>query len=118
MTTQTENKIRIRKAADHILEGHSAQATVALVAETEGVSRRTARRITAAAMDLVHRDLEEVNAQNPQLAAVLIHSLMEVAAKGRETGQLGASVAALRELAAMIGIGKHNMGRRPGYWRP
>jgi methylphosphotriester-DNA--protein-cysteine methyltransferase len=44
MTTQTENKIRIRKAADHILKGHSAQATVAVVAETEGVSRRTARR--------------------------------------------------------------------------
>ena len=111
MTTQTENKIRIRKAADHILKGHSAQATVALVAETEGGSRRTARRITAKAMDLVHRDLEEVNVQNPQLAAVLIHSLMEVAAKGRETGQLGASVAALRELAAMVGIGMHN--RRP-----
>ena len=118
MTTPSENKIRIRKAADHILKGHSAQATVALVAETEGVSRRTARRITAKAMDLVHRDLEAVDVQNPQLAAVLIHSLMEVAAKGRETGQLGASVAALRELAAMIGIGKHNMGRRPGYWRP
>ena len=118
MTTQTENTIRIRKAADHILEGHSAQATVALVAETEGVSRRTARRITAKAMDLVHRDLEAVDVQNPQLAAVLIHSLMEVAAKGRETGQLGASVAALRELAAMCGVGKHNMGRRPGYWRP
>ena len=117
VATQTENKIRIRKAADHILEGHSAQATVALVAETEGVSRRTARRITAKAMDLVHRDLEAVDIQNPQLASVLIHSLMEVAAKGRETGQLGASVAALRELAAMCGVGKHNMNHR-GYWRP
>ena len=105
------------QGSDHILEGHSAQATVALVAETEGVSRRTARRITAKAMDLVHRDLEPVDVQNPQLAAVLIHSLMEVAAKGRETGQLGASVAALRELAAMCGVGKHNMNHR-GDWRP
>ena len=64
MTTQTEHKIRIRKAADHILEGHSAQAIVALVAETEGVSRCTARRITAKAMDLVHKDLEAVDIQN------------------------------------------------------
>ena len=37
MTSRTENRIRIRKAADHILKGHSAQATVALVAETDGV---------------------------------------------------------------------------------
>ena len=63
------------------------------------------------------KDLEAVDIQNPQLASVLIHSLMEVAAKGRETGQLGASVAALRELAAMCGVGKHNMNHR-GYWRP
>ena len=32
-------------------------------------------------------------------------------------GQLGASVAALRELAAMCGLGKHNMNHR-GHWRP
>ena len=111
MTTQTENKIRIRKAADHILKGHSAQSTVAAVAETEGVSRRTARRITAKAMDLVHKDLEAVDIQNPQLASLLIHQLQEIAAKGLETGQLGSSVAALRELSAMVGIGMHN--RRP-----
>ena len=34
-----------------------------------------------------------------------------------ETNQLGSSVAALRELAQMVGIGKHNMNNR-GYWRP
>ena len=56
-------------------------------------------------MDLVHIYLEVVDIDNPQLAAVLIHSLMEVAAKGRETGLFGVSVAALRELAAMTGIG-------------
>lgn len=51
MTTQTENKLRVGKAADHILEGHSVQATVARVVETEGCSRRTARRIVSIAMD-------------------------------------------------------------------
>ena len=117
MTTQTENKLRVRKAVGWILQGHSVSHVVARLAESEGVSRRTARRITAKAMDLVHKDLEAVDIQNPQLASVLIHSLMEVAAKGRETGQLGASVAALRELAAMTGVGKHNMNHR-GYWRP
>ena len=118
MTTKHEIRRRTNDAVNLLLLGHSTQAVVAKVADREGCSRRTARRITAKAMDLVHKDLEAVDVQNPQLAAVLIHSLMEVAAKGRETGQLGASVAALRELAAMVGIGKHNMGRRTGYWRP
>lgn len=116
MITPSENKIRIRKAADHILKGHSCQATVARVTDTEGCSRRTARRIVASAMDLVHKDLEEVDIKNPQLAAVLIHSLQEVAAKGMETGQLGASVAALRELAAMTGVWNPVQHRRN--WRP
>ena len=111
MTTQTENKIRIRKAADHILEGHSAQATVALVAETEGVSRRTARRIASKAMDLVHKDLEATNVENPQMATVLIHNLQECMARGMESNNIGAAVAAARELSAMLGIGVHN--RRP-----
>ena len=108
MTTLTEIKIRIRKAADHILKGHSAQATVAVVAETEGASRRIARRITARALKVVHNDLDKLNIETPELATLLIHQLQEIAAKGLETNQLGSSVAALRELSAMVGIGMHN----------
>ena len=39
MTTRTENKIRIRKAAGWILQGHSVSHVVARLAESEGVSR-------------------------------------------------------------------------------
>ena len=74
MTTQTENKLRVRKAVGWILQGHSVSHVVARLAESEGVSRRTARRVAAKAMDLVHKDLEAVDATNPQMATVLIHN--------------------------------------------
>ena len=111
MTTQTENKIRIRKAAGWILQGHAVSHVVARLAESEGVSRRTARRIAGKAMDLVHRDLEATNVENPQMATVLIHNLQECMARGMESNNIGAAVAAARELSAMLGIGVHN--RRP-----
>ena len=75
MTTQTENKLRVCKAAGWILQGHSVSHVVARLAETEGVSRRTAQRVAAKAMDLVHKDLEVVDATNPQMATGLIHNL-------------------------------------------
>ena len=111
MTTHTENKLRVRKAVGWILEGHSVSHVVARVAESEGVSRRTARRVAAKAMDLVHKDLEAVDATNPQMATVLIHNLQECMARGMESNNIGAAVAAARELSAMLGIGVHN--RRP-----
>ena len=60
-------------------------------------------------LKVVKDDVDKVNIKNPELAALLIHQLQEIAAKGLETGQLGSSVAALRELSAMVGIGRHNM---------
>mgnify|MGYP004083852731 CR=1 FL=1 len=114
MTTQTENKLRVRKAAGWILQGYSISHVVARLAESEGVSRRTARRIAGKAMDLVHRDLEAMNVENPQMATVLIHNLQECMARGMESNNIGAAVAAVaaaRELSAMLGIGAHN--RRP-----
>ena len=108
MTTRTENKIRIRKAAGWILQGHSGCHVVARLAESEGVSRRTARRIASKAMDLVHRDLEATNVENPQMATVLIHNLQECMARGMESNNIGAAVAAARQLSAILGIGVHN----------
>jgi len=40
-------------------------------------------------MNLVQKDLEEVDVQNLQLAAVLAHNLQEIAAKGLNANQLG-----------------------------
>ena len=45
------------------------------------------------------------------MATVLIHNLQECMARGMESNNIGAAVAAARELSAMLGIGVHN--RRP-----
>ena len=109
MTTKHQVRERTNYAVKLLLLGHSTSAVVEKVAEKEGCSRRTARRITARALKVVKADLAKVDMENPELATLLIHQLQEIAAKGLETNQLGSSVAALRELAQMVGIGKHNM---------
>ena len=112
MTTKFQVRRRTKDAVKLLLLGHSTQAVVVRMAEKEGCSRRTARRITARALKVVHADLDKVNVANPQMASLLIHQLQEIAARGMEINQLGAAVAATRELAALLGIGLHN--RRPG----
>ena len=105
MTTKHQVRERTNYAVRLLLLGHSTSVVVGKVAEREGCSRRTARRIAARALKVVKDDVDKVNIENAELAALLIHQLQEVAAKGLETGQLGSSVAALRELSAMVGIG-------------
>ena len=108
MTTKHQVRERTNYAMRLLLLGHSTQHVVGKVTEKKGCSRCTARRIVARALKVVHADLDKINVDNPQMAWLLIHQLQEIAAKGLETGQLGSSVAALRELSAMIGIGMHN----------
>ena len=108
MTTKYQVRERTNYAVRLLLLGHSTQAVVAKVAEKEGCSRRTARRITARAWKVVRDDVDKVGLENPEMASLLIHQLQTIAAQGLETNQLGAAVAATRELAALLGIGMHN----------
>jgi len=117
VTTKHQVLERTNYAVKLLLLGRSTSAVVEKVAEREGCSRRTARRIAARALKVVKADLDKVDIENPELASLLIHQLQEIAAKGLETNQLGSSVAALRELSAMVGIGKHNTKKRIS-WRP
>ena len=118
MTTKFQVRRRTNEAVKLLLLGHSTQAVVVRMAEKEGCSRRTARRITARALKVVHSDLDKVNVDNPQMASLLIHQLQEIAARGMETNQLGSAVAATRELAALLGIGLHNRRSNNNQWRP
>ena len=111
MTTKFQVRRRTNDAVKLLLLGHSTQAVVAKVADKEGCSRRTARRITARAWKVVRDDVDKVGLENPEMASLLIHQLQTIAAQGLETNQLGSAVAATRELAALLGIGMHN--RRP-----
>ena len=116
MTTKHEIRRRTNDAVKLLLLGHSTQAVVAEVAEREGCSRRTARRITARAWKIVRDDVDKVGLENPEMASLLIHQLQTIAAQGLETNQLGSAVAATRELAALLGIGMHNRRPKGGYY--
>ena len=105
MTSPAENQRRIAQAAAWLLEGQSTQHVVTRLVNMEGVQRRTARRICRAAWDEVHADLQEVAVENLQMGGKLIHMLESAAAEGLRTGNVGATVAAVRELNAMLGIG-------------
>ena len=61
-------------------------------------------------------DVDKVGLENPEMASLLIHQLQTIAAQGLETNQLGSAVAATRELAALLGIGKNNQRRPNGYY--
>ena len=74
-------------------------------------------RLACKAMDLVHKDLEATNVENPQMATVLIHNLQQCMARGMESNNIGAAVAAARELSAMLGIGVHNQRRTNNSYR-
>ena len=50
------------------------------------------------------------------MASLLIHQLQTIAAQGLETNQLGSAVAATRELAALLGIGKNNQHGHPTHY--
>ena len=117
MTTKHQVRERTNYAVRLLLLGHSTQAVVAKVAEKEGCSRRTARRITARAWKVVRDDVDKVGLENPEMASLLIHQLQTIAAQGLETNQLGLAVAATRELAAIPGIGKNNMRPTGRYYR-
>ena len=108
MTTKHQVRERTNYAVKLLLLGHSTSAVVEKVAEKEGCSRRTARRITARAWKVVRDDVDKVGLENPEMASLLIHQLQTIAAQGLETNQLGSAVAATRELAALLGIGMHN----------
>ena len=107
MTSPAENYRRISQAAAWLLEGQSTQHVVTRLVNAEGVQRRTARRICRAAWDQVYEDVQEVNVDNPAMASKLIHLLESAAAEGLRTGNVGATVAAVRELNGMLGIGRH-----------
>ena len=116
MTTKHEIRRRTNDAVKLLLLGHSTQSVVGKVAEREGRSRRTARRVVARAWKVVRDDVDKVGLENPEMASLLIHQLQTIAAQGLETNQLGSAVAATRELAALLGIGKNNQRRPNGYY--
>lgn len=105
MATPAVAAHRIDRAVRLLLDGRSASATVAVLADELGISRRTARRYVAKAYGQILADLEEINVDRQHLLAQLIHCLQEGLAKALAGGHVSAAVGCARELRELTGIG-------------
>ena len=77
---------------------------VAYLAETKGVSRRTAQRTVQQAYALIREDIDKANVQRSDLVAQAIHLLMESARLGLAQNNPGAVVGAVAQLDKLCGL--------------
>ena len=89
---------RTSKAAELLAKGHSATTVTSEVAEIYGISRRQARRVTAAGMDLIVKDFDEINIERPQMVAKLIVTLEQGMQKGLINNQSSGVAACARQI--------------------
>lgn len=90
------------EALQLLLAGRSASATVSLMSERHGVTRRQAQRYVAAAYETLRGDIEEIKVDRRQQAAKLVHLLEEGAAVALKSKNIGALVGACRELRELL----------------
>ena len=95
---------RVKEAHSKLLEGYSCTAVVAFLAESKGVSRRTAQRTVQQAYALIREDIDEANVQRSDLVAQAIHLLMESARMGLAQNNPGAVVGAVSQLDKLCGL--------------
>ena len=111
MAPRLKTSERVHTAAIHLLKGNGGTATVAYVAESQGLSRRQAQRITARAYALLVADLEEMDIDRHEMLSQLIGNLQAAIASALETRQPAAAVAGVRCLAELVRLTPSN--RRP-----
>ena len=106
MPKRVEVVDRVQVAHSKLLEGFSCTAVVAYLAETKGVSRRTAQRTVQQAYALIREDIDKANVQRSDLVAQAIHFhlLMESARLGLAQNNPGAVVGAVAQLDKLCGL--------------
>lgn len=113
--TKAELELRIGEAASMLAQGDGATVITAHVAETYRLSRRQARRITAAAYELLVQDLEDTDLSRPQMTAQLVTNLQSAIQKSLVLGKPSAIASNARALIDLCGLGadtKRNQSRR------
>ena len=104
MSKRFEVVDRVQVAHSKLLEGFSCTAVVAYLAETKGVSRRTAQRTVQQAYALIREDIDKANVQRSDLVAQAIHLLMESAHVGLAQNKRGAVVGVVAQLEKLCGL--------------
>ena len=74
------------------------------MAEIYGISRRQARRVTSAGIDLIVQDFEEINLERPQMVAKLIVTLEESMQKGLINNQSSGVTACAKQIISLAGL--------------
>ena len=112
--SKAELELRIGEAATMLAKGDGATVVTSHVAETYRLSRRQARRITAAAYELLVQDLENVDVSRVQMTAQLVANLQSAIEKslllGR-TASVASNARALIELCGLSASSSYNNGR-------
>jgi len=102
--TKAEQEYRISDAASMLVQGNGATVVTTHVAETYGLSRRQARRITACAYHLLVQDLETTDLNRPQITAQLIANLQSAIQKSLDSGHTSAVASNARALISLCGL--------------
>ena len=88
-----------------LAKGNGATAVTSHVAETYRSSRRQARRITAAAYELLVQDLENVDLSRSQMTAQLVANLQSAIQKSLFSGRTASVTSNARALIELCGLG-------------
>ena len=103
--SKAELELRIGEAASMLSQGSGATVVTSHVAETYRLSRRQARRITAAAYELFVQDLEDLNLSRPQMTAQLVVNLQSAIQKSLVLGRTASVASNARALIELCGLG-------------
>jgi len=107
MASRTVAAARLKFATEMLLQCRSGSAVVAALAESEGISKRQARRIVGNAYDEVKKDIEDSGLDRSQLVAQIAHGLMESMGKALASGHGAVVVGAARQLDELLGLGAY-----------
>ena len=105
MAPRAATVVRVDYAVRELLKGRSGPALTAELAESQGISRRQARRVVALAYQTVQADIEETDISRPQLVAQLVHCLQTAMAQALASQHPSAVVGTARELRELLGLG-------------
>ena len=86
------------------LDQVSCTAVVTQLAESNGLSCRTAQRTVQQAYALIREDIDQCNVERTDLVAQAIHLLMESARMGLSQNNPGAVVGAVSQLDKLCGL--------------
>ena len=102
--SKSELELRMGEAATMLAKGNGATVVTSHVAETYRLSRRQARRITAAAYELLVQDLENVDVSRVQMTAQLVANLQSAIEKSLLLGRTASVASNARALIELCGL--------------